>query len=65
MAKQDNDPSEFERVAHAGWMVTLRYLLLLQSIQPPRRIARWPWVTGGIATAAMLVTGAMTKLGRI
>jgi hypothetical protein len=63
MAKRDNDPSEFERVARVGWMVTLRYRLLLQTIQPPRRLARWPWVAGGVASAAMAVTGVITKLG--
>ena len=59
MAKRDNDPSEFERVAHAGSMVTLRYLLIVRAVQPPRRPAGWLWV----ATAAGAVTGAMTKLG--
>ncbi len=62
MPKHDNDPSELERVARAGWMVTLRYRLLLQAIQPTRRRA-WPWVTGGIASAAMAITGVITKLG--
>jgi len=59
MAKRDNDPSEFERVARAGWMVTLRYRLLLKTIQPPQQLARWPW----IASAAMAVTGVIAKLG--
>ncbi len=59
MSKRDNDPREFERVAHAGWMVTLRYTLL-QIGQPSRRQAKWPWLIG---TAAMAVTGAMHRLG--
>ena len=63
MAKRDNDPSEFERVARAGWMVTLRYRLLLQTIQPHRRLTRWPWVAGGVASAAMAVTSGGVKLG--
>lgn len=62
MAKRDNDPSEFERVARAGWMVTLRYRLLLLSTQPPPRATRWPWAAGG-ASAAMAVAGVITKLG--
>lgn len=66
MAKRDNDRSEFERVARAGWMVTIRYRLLLQTVQPPRRLARWwPWVAGGAASAALTVTGVITKLGLI
>lgn len=63
MSKRDNDPSEFERVAHAGWMVALRYRMLLQTVQPARRPAKWPWVTSGIGAAAIAVTGAMNKLG--
>ena len=64
MAKRDdNDPSEFERVARAGWMVTLRYRLLLLTVQPTRRPATWPWVAGGVGSVAMAVTGALAKLG--
>ncbi|MGP4058998.1 hypothetical protein ACTWP6_30025 [Mycobacterium sp. 4D054] len=63
MAKHDNSPSEFERVARAGWMVTLRYRMLLQTTLPSRRPARWPWVAGGLATTAITVTGVITKLG--
>jgi len=65
MSKHDNAPSELERVARAGWMVTLRYRLLLQTLQPPRRQAKWPLVTGGVATAAMAATGVLAKLGWI
>lgn len=63
MAKRDNDPTEFERVARAGWMVTLRYRLLLQTIQPHRQLSRWPWITGGAVSAAIALTGLITKLG--
>lgn len=63
MGKRDKDPSEWERVARAGWMVTFRYCLLLQAMRPRPRRARWPWVTGCAASAAMAVTGVMTKLG--
>jgi hypothetical protein len=62
MAKRDNDPSEFERVARAGWMVTLRYRLLLLTTQPGPRPAKWRWVAGG-ASVAMAFTGVITKLG--
>ncbi|MFZ2238646.1 MAG: hypothetical protein WAV90_03785 [Gordonia amarae] len=63
MVKDENSPSEFERVARAGWMVTLRYRLLLQTILPPGRSAKWAWVAGGAGTAAMAVTGVIAKLG--
>lgn len=59
MSKHDNDLSEFERVAHAGSMVTLRYALL-QIVQPSQRASKWPWVIGPAAIAA---TGFMHKLG--
>jgi hypothetical protein len=63
MAKRDNDPSEFERVARAGWMVTLRYYLLLTT-QPARRAATWRWVAaGGLSSTAITVVGALYKLG--
>jgi hypothetical protein len=62
MAKRDNEPSEFERVARAGWMVTLRYRLLLLATQTSSRPARWRWVAGG-ASAAMAATGFIIKLG--
>lgn len=55
------DRSEFERVARAGWMVTLRYRLLLAT-QPPYRPAKWRWAAGG-ASAAMAAAGVITKLG--
>lgn len=61
MAKHDNEPSEFERVARAGWMVTMRYRLLLAT-QPPYRPAKWRWAAGG-ASAAMAAAGVITKLG--
>jgi len=62
MSKRDNTPSELERVARAGWMVTLRYRLLLQTLQPSRP---WPLIATGVATAAITATGALTKLGWI
>lgn len=65
MSKRDNAPSELERVARAGWMVTLRYRLLLRTLQPPRALAKWPLIATGVATAAMTATGALTKLGWI
>lgn len=64
MVKRDDDPSEFERVARAGWAVTLRYRLLLLTVQPPRGPSKWPWVkAGGVASAAMTVAGAVYKYG--
>ncbi|AKK27837.1 hypothetical protein [Mycobacterium sp. EPa45] len=62
MAKHDDEPSELERVARAGWMVTLRYRLLLPTTQPPSRSAKWRWAAGG-ASAALAVTDVITKLG--
>jgi hypothetical protein len=64
MAKRDNDPSEFERVARAGWMVTLRYYLLLLTTQPPRPAAKWRWVAaGGLTSTAITVMSALYKFG--
>lgn len=63
MAKRDNDPSEFERVARAGWMVTLRYYLLLTQ-RPSRQGAKWRWVAAGsLGSTAIAVVGALNKLG--
>lgn len=62
MTKRDTGPSEFERVARSGWMVTFRYRLLLQTVQPSRRPTKWPWV-GGATSAAMFIIGVITKLG--
>ena len=64
MAKRDNDPSEFERVARAGWMVTLRYYLLLLTLQPPRRAVKWRWAgAGGLSSTAITVMGVLYQLG--
>ncbi|ODQ95541.1 hypothetical protein [Mycolicibacterium holsaticum] len=61
MAKRDNDPSEFERVAREGWMVTLRYRMLLTT-----KTATWSskarWVLGG-ASVAYAVTEVAGKFG--
>ncbi|SBS77464.1 hypothetical protein MHPYR_430053 [uncultured Mycobacterium sp.] len=64
MAKRDNDPSEFERVARAGWMVTLRYYLLLLTVQPPRRAAKWRWMAAsGLSSSVIVVMGVLDQLG--
>lgn len=51
MAKRDNDPSEFERVARSGWMVALRYRMLLLTTQPASRRTKWRWLLGGASVA--------------
>lgn len=64
MAKHDEKPSELERVARAGWMVTLRYRLLVLALTAPSRPARWRWMAAGGASAVTLAGGFVKfKLG--
>ena len=63
MSKRDPKKSELERVAGAGWMVTLRYRLLLSAIAPRRetstgvKVARWVALAGSAAAILRLKYG--------
>ena len=63
MAKRDEKLSELERVARAGWMVTLRYRLLVLALRGPSRPARWPWMAGGASAVTLAAGYVKVKLG--
>jgi hypothetical protein len=63
MAKHDEKSSELERVARAGWMVTLRYRLLVSATQAPSRPARWRWMAGGASAVTLAAGFVKIKLG--
>lgn len=63
MAKHDEKPSELERVAHAGWMVTLRYRLLVLALQGPSRPARRRWMAGWVSAVTLAGGFVKFKLG--
>jgi hypothetical protein len=63
MAKHDEKPSELERVARAGWMVTLRYRLLVLATQAPSRPARWRWMASGASAVTLAAGFVKLKLG--
>ncbi|WP_445163700.1 hypothetical protein ACTXG5_11095 [Mycobacterium sp. Dal123C01] len=41
MTKQRAKKSELERVAERGWLFTLRYMLLLQTLKPTTQPGKW------------------------
>lgn len=63
MNKRGSKKSELERVARAGWMVTLRYRFLLSAITPHNegnkwmKLARWSLPAGAVAALLRLKYG--------